>query len=209
MTKTMTKVNKYEEKMSHVWAEVDAHRHTEYALLQEAARIKALREKKAMELTRLNRVAYIAGFEGDPMFWRASEERSKEHGDHLPKDRVWQQSFEIETAEYHGDIHVFERGDLKRDKYTVEVVFRKRTFSAEPSQIHGGYLDYGYGVTKYGKDTLTQKYKTKEEALLAAEAWQDKLYTDHEESIIFDRVMYSNCKKAGYTFDSRRTNWKL
>lgn len=185
---------------------------------EEARLAKKEEEMCGREVTRLNRIAYLAGFERNTMVWTLTHETVNDSPSKY-NPRAWSKTWELNTSMLDFSIHLTERTDMKRDKWEVKVRAWHRTLSERGHEIHGGYTNHTYGQEKYAKyisygnyeDTpgqeLTKKFKSLKEAEAFVNAWKERLVNDHIGEIEYERALREQCLATGFKYDDKRKFW--
>lgn len=187
------------------------HRHEQAELERQELRdaISAKEKEKAehgREIVRLQRIAYLAGYDKNPLAWQLREIRSV--------DSAWKHLYELETSCLSFGVSLYEATKLKKFKYVVEVRAWKTELSERPGDIHGGYRYTTYGKKKYMTPTehggyegiKGQEMEKKFADLKAAEAyaaeWMGRLYEDHREEIEAERAVHDELRERGIVYDT-------
>ena len=180
---------------------------------EKARQLKRDEVEKYQAVTRLNRIAYLAGYSYNPMEWH------KREFEHMRSDLAWREYWELETSMLEFAVVIEERTDLKKWKYVVNVYAKRRTLSDNPREVHGGYTDFDYGKRVYMKyisygnyepipgQEMEKKFTKKEDALAFARQWMERLYNDHKDEIEQERAYYNQVKATGFKYDDKRRLW--
>lgn len=182
----------------------------------EARAAKKEEEMKGREVSRLHRIAYLAGNTRNTMVWTQTQD-TRAAGKNTTRWNpvAWRQSWELNTSMLDFEIHLKERTDMKRDKWEVSVNARHRTLSesGRARDIHGGYTNHTYAKEKYMKyisygnyeeipgQELTKKFKSEKDARAFVDMWMERLYSDHAGEIELDRALREQCLATGYKFE--------
>jgi hypothetical protein len=202
-----TKVKKktFEDEVNAWYKTLTETRNARIALEDQVKTLKNDEEMEARALTRLNRIASMAQYKINPMEWALVQHITAE--DNVPvyqQNKSWQKVWEIKTSSLDFTIRLYERTDLKRDKYVVRVTLWHTTLHERPDYINGGYRDTDYGKYKYGETRLTEKFKALANAESRVKGWMKELYEDHKAEFDTERDLLKLCKDTGYKYDEHR-----
>jgi hypothetical protein len=149
---------------------------------------KNVEHEAGQAVSRLMRINEFANWSWNPMEWHPYELGG------MPDNVDWQRGEKLETSMLHAQVVTHRRTDLKRMKHHVIIQVWKRELSDDYKYQNGGYVDYKYGLERYGLHALDCKFTTLEDADNYIAAWRGEFYQDHKEEIDFDRDMLQKCK---------------
>lgn len=131
------------------------------------------------EVTRFNRIAYLARFTTNPMEWRR-QDNDVEDKTTRTKWRYWHM---LETSTLRLQVVVRERTDRSRDKFEVKATGWERELSVKHGDVQGGYV-YEMDAEKH-----EWNFRSLKEAEDFAEMWRRNLYDKHKDAIDSDRLI--------------------